>query len=122
MAELKAEGVWNDVVLVVVSDFGRTLNSNGQGTDHAWGGNYLVMGGGVKGGQILGDYPSGLGDDSDCNIGNGVLLPTTPWEAMWQPIAEWMGADDAKLDFLLPNAANFPANTLISHDEMFASS
>ena len=36
--EMKAQGVWDKVAVVVVSEFGRTLFSNGQGTDHAWGG------------------------------------------------------------------------------------
>jgi len=38
-----------------------------------------MAGGAVKGGQILGDYPS-LGEDSDVNIGRGRLIPTTAWE------------------------------------------
>ena len=40
------------------SDFGRTLTSNGDGTDHAWGGNQLVVGGAVNGGDLYGRYPS----------------------------------------------------------------
>ena len=37
--EIKAMGLWNDVVLVCASEFGRTLTSNsGSGTDHGWGG------------------------------------------------------------------------------------
>jgi uncharacterized protein (DUF1501 family) len=37
--------VWNNVTLIQTSDFARTLNPNGgDGTDHAWGGNYMMMG------------------------------------------------------------------------------
>ena len=70
------------VAIATLSDFGRTLTSNGRGTDHAWGGNHVVMGGEVRGGQILGAYPSTLAksDANPLNIGRGRLIPTTPWE------------------------------------------
>lgn len=43
--ELKAMDLWNNVTLIQTSDFARTLNPNsGDGTDHAWGGNYMMMG------------------------------------------------------------------------------
>ena len=43
--EMEAVGLWKNVTLVQTSDFARTLNPNsGQGTDHAWGGNYIMMG------------------------------------------------------------------------------
>ena len=44
---LETLGLADDVVTFTCSDFGRTLRSNGQGTDHAWAGNQLVMGGPV---------------------------------------------------------------------------
>ena len=53
-AEMKAQGTWDAVTVVTVSDFGRTLTFNGLGTDHAWGGNYFVAGGNVSGTQIHG--------------------------------------------------------------------
>ena len=46
---------WNDTVVVVISEFGRTFRENGdKGTDHGHGGAFWVMGGGVKGGRIAG--------------------------------------------------------------------
>ena len=46
---------WNDTTVVVISEFGRTFHENGdRGTDHGHGGVYWVMGGGVKGGRIVG--------------------------------------------------------------------
>ena len=51
-AAMKKEGVWDDVVLLTSSDFGRKLVGNSGGTDHAWGGHYFAMGGSVKGGQM----------------------------------------------------------------------
>ncbi|MEZ4592104.1 MAG: DUF1501 domain-containing protein [Chloroflexota bacterium] len=50
-------GVQNNVVTFTASDFGRTLTSNGQGSDHAWGGNHMVMGGPVRGSPHLRRFP-----------------------------------------------------------------
>jgi uncharacterized protein (DUF1501 family) len=48
--------VWNDSVVIVVSEFGRTFRENGdRGTDHGHGSVYWVMGGKVKGGRIAGE-------------------------------------------------------------------
>ena len=42
--EMKAQEVWDDVVVVAVSDFGRKIRPNGRGTDHAWGGMGIPVG------------------------------------------------------------------------------
>jgi len=55
-AEMKALGVWDQVAVQSISEFGRTVTTNGQGTDHAWGGNHFLVGGGVRGGVIHGQY------------------------------------------------------------------
>jgi uncharacterized protein (DUF1501 family) len=47
---------WNDTVVVVISEFGRTFRENGnRGTDHGHGSVYWVLGGGIKGGRIVGE-------------------------------------------------------------------
>ena len=47
---------WRDTVVVVLSEFGRTLRENGnRGTDHGHGTVYWVLGGGIRGGQVLGE-------------------------------------------------------------------
>ncbi len=47
---------WQNTVVVVVSEFGRTFRENGnRGTDHGHGSAYWVLGGGVKGGRIAGE-------------------------------------------------------------------
>jgi len=51
--EMKAQGTWDDVAVLLISDFGRTITSNGKGTDHGWGGNYFITGGAVRGSKIL---------------------------------------------------------------------
>ncbi len=46
ITELKLQNVWNDVTIVLASEFGRTLTPNsGGGSDHGWGGHYAIMGG-----------------------------------------------------------------------------
>jgi len=116
--ELKAQGVWGNVTIVAVSDFGRTLTGNTRGTDHGWGGNYWVAGGAVKGGRVLGKFPERLTeDDCEVNIGRGRLLPSLPFDAMWHGVVEWMGVQNVTA--VLPNAANFPAETLLSASDLF---
>lgn len=119
VAELKEQGLWNHVTIVTVSDFGRTLTSNGKGTDHAWGGNHVVLGGDIKGSQILGKFPSSLLQDADLMIGRGRVLPTSSWEALWQPLLQWIGIEKEQLPEVLPNLANFPSSQLISQQDLF---
>ena len=46
---------WDDTIVIVVSEFGRTFRENGDhGTDHGHGSVYWVLGGGIKGGRIAG--------------------------------------------------------------------
>ena len=105
--EMKALGVWNDVTLVVTSDFGRTLTPNsGAGSDHAWAGNYFMMGGDVDGGQIHGQYPFDITADSPLNIGRGRgrMIPTLSWDSIFNGIAEWCGLEgETELNSCLPN-------------------
>lgn len=108
--EMKAKAVWDSVTLIETSDFARTLTQNGNlGSDHAWGGNYIMMGGSVKGGQIAGEYPH-IKDGSPLNIGRGRIIPTTSWEAVFLPLAEWVGIDETELDYIFPNRGNFAEN------------
>jgi uncharacterized protein (DUF1501 family) len=106
-----AMGIAGSVTTMTMSDFGRTLKSNGQGSDHGWGGHALVMGGAVNGGRIVGQMPPvALGTSVD--VGEGRLLPTTASETYAASFAKWMGATDAELDTVFPNLARFPARTL----------
>jgi uncharacterized protein (DUF1501 family) len=103
--EMKAQGMWNSVTVVVTSEFGRTLTANsGKGSDHAWGGNYFIMGGAVKGGKIYGKYPSDITPAGPVNIGRGSLIPTLSWESMMNGIVQWMGLEtESDLDYCMPN-------------------
>lgn len=96
----------NCVTTFTASEFGRTLTSNGNGTDHAWGGNVMVMGGAVNGGNIYGEYPD-LTLDSEVELGYGTLVPTTSTDVYFAELAKWFGVDDTALAALFPNLENF---------------
>ncbi len=94
------------VTLFSVSDFARTLTSNGNGTDHAWGGNAFMMGGAVQGKDIYGNYPV-LALDSDVDLRNGVMIPTTPADLYMAELALWFGVPASELSTIFPNISNF---------------
>lgn len=89
-----------------ISEFGRTLTSNGNGTDHAWGGNVMVMGGPVNGGRIYGDYPT-LAENTSLDLGYGTLLPTLSTDQYFAELALWFGVAPSELSTLFPNLTNF---------------
>jgi len=122
-AEMKAQGVWQQVTLAAISEFGRTMTNNGRGTDHAWGGNYFIAGGPVRGGLVHGTFPELRVDGPDSINSKGQMLPTTPWESLWKPIASWMGVTDERIDGgVLPNAANFGSIGLLNRTAVFVDS
>ena len=96
-----------------ISDFARTLTSNGNGTDHAWGGNVLVMGNKVNGQEIYGSYPS-LALDSNLEVGGGVLIPQISTDEYFAELALWYGVPKTDLALLFPNIGNF-YNTMSSN-------
>jgi uncharacterized protein (DUF1501 family) len=112
VAELEAQGVFEDVVMVSSSDFGRSLTSNGAGTDHGWAGNHFVIGGGINGGRVYNDFPS-LSEGNSQDAGRGRQIPQYPWENIMVPIAEWMGVDSAHYPTVFPNLGNFDVNAHI---------
>jgi uncharacterized protein (DUF1501 family) len=99
-------GLNDCVTTFTISDFARTLTSNGNGTDHGWGGNCLVMGGAVNGGQMYGSFPS-LELDGDLEVGGGVLIPTTSTDEYFAELCLWFGLDPSNLADVLPNIENF---------------
>jgi len=104
-------GLQDSVTAFTQSDFGRTLTSNGDGTDHAWGGNQIVVGGAVQGQQIYGDYPLlQIGGDDD--VGGGRLIPTTSADQYAATLAKWFGIEDMDLDIVAPNIDNFAVRDL----------
>jgi uncharacterized protein (DUF1501 family) len=113
-------GLRNQVTLFTASDFGRTFTSNGDGTDHGWGGHHFVMGGAVRGGAVYGALPV-LGaknatnnnfDSSPDQLGNGALLPTTSVDQLGATLGRWFGLSDAELLDLFPNLVHFGTRDL----------
>jgi uncharacterized protein (DUF1501 family) len=105
-------GVQNNVTTFTASDFGRTLTSNGKGSDHGWGGHHLVMGGAVLGGKIYGTFHNmqvGAGNPADA--GQGRLIPDQSVDQYAATLSEWMGASPTDLATVLPNLQNFGSAT-----------
>jgi len=99
-------GVLNDVTTFTISDFGRKLISNGKGSDHAWGGNSIVMGGGVDGRKIYGEYPE-LYIGNSLDTGDGRFIPTTSCDEIFADLALWFGVSASDINQILPNINNF---------------
>lgn len=116
-SEMRTLGLWENVTIVETSDFARTLTSNGGGTDHAWGGNTFVAGGSVRGGQIVGEFPSDLSESGPQSINRGRLIPTTPLDSIWNSVSAWFGIDSRDMDAVLPKKRNFPS--LFDKDVLF---
>lgn len=103
--------VAGNVTTFTQSDFGRTLTSNGDGTDHAWGGNQLVVGNAVTGGDLYGNYPL-LQIDGPEDVGGGRMIPTTSADQYAATLARWFGIPDGDLDIVAPNLSNFTQRDL----------
>ncbi|KAL7561162.1 hypothetical protein ACA910_011983 [Epithemia clementina (nom. ined.)] len=117
---LKELGLWDQVTLLVVSEFGRTLTGNtNKGSDHGWAGHYFALGGGLNGGQSFGQYPSDLTQDGPLNVGRGRIMPTLSWESIWMPVCEWLGVSTNHCaEFVLPNSQR-TGSTMLSVDDVF---
>jgi len=106
LSALNTMGQLNNVTLFTASDFGRTLTSNGNGSDHGWGSHHFVAGGAVKGRNIYGRFPvTTLGTADD--VGSGRLLPTTSVTEYAAEMARWMGLSATEQAMVLPNLGNF---------------
>jgi len=103
----------DQVTAFTASDFGRTLSSNGDGSDHGWGAHHVVMGGAVQGGRFWGDWPEVTDHDAGAqNIGQGRLLPTMAVDHLAEALARWMGVTDAAaLDRIAPHRAAFAGSS-----------
>ncbi|MBU6437919.1 MAG: DUF1501 domain-containing protein, partial [Betaproteobacteria bacterium] len=100
-----------NVTLFTASDFNRTFPSNGQGSDHAWGSHHFVVGGAVKGGQMVGTFPDITVGGAD-DVGNGQFIPTTSIDQLGASIAAWYGVSSTDQDTLFPLLGRFATRTL----------
>jgi len=99
-------GVGDDVTSFTLSDFGRTLTTNGDGTDHAWGNVQMVAGGSVIGGNVYGTFPDQTIDGPD-DSGYGRLIPTSSIEQYGATLARWFGANETQLTTIFPHLSRF---------------
>jgi uncharacterized protein (DUF1501 family) len=104
-------GVANKVTTFTASDFGRTLSSNADGSDHGWGSHHFVMGGAVNGGRFYGTAPH-VSIQTPDQVGQGRLLPTTSVDEFAATLARWFGCDAGELPGILPNVLNFTNTNL----------
>ncbi len=104
-------GVANAVTTFTQSDFGRTLTSNGDGTDHAWGGVQIVVGQSVRGRQIVGRYPS-LALNGPDDVGGGRMIPGVSADQYAATLARWFGIADVELSRVAPYIGNFAQRDL----------
>jgi uncharacterized protein (DUF1501 family) len=105
----------SQVTTFTASDFSRTFTTNGDGTDHAWGGHHFILGGAVNGGNIYGQYPTlGLDVNGFNNPDNvtGYLIPTTSVDQYGATLGRWFGVSDADIDVIFPRVRNFQTKYL----------
>ncbi len=104
-------GHQDNVVSFTTSDFGRSISSNGDGTDHGWGNHHIVMGNPVAGGDVYGAIPRilvGGPDDSR----NGRIVPTTAVSQYAATMMNWLGMSSAEINEILPSLRNFDTQNL----------
>lgn len=106
-----ALGVENQVTLFTASDFGRSLQPNGSGTDHGWGNHHMVVGGAVNGGHIFGEIPAPEFNHNQ-DAGRGRLIPTLAVEQYAAALGSWFGLTDSELNLALPGLVNFDRHAL----------
>lgn len=104
-------GISNNVTAFTASDFGRTLSSNGDGSDHGWGSHHFVLGGAVQGKQFYGTAPAIVVNGTN-DVGQGRLIPTTSVDQYASTLATWFGVSATELPTVMPNISNYSLKNL----------
>ena len=104
-------GVANEVTTFTASDFGRTLTSDGDGSDHGWGSMHFVMGGAVKGKAFVGNAPA-IANNGPDDVGQGRLLPSVSVDQLAGTLGSWFGVSDSEMTTVLPNLGNYTVRNL----------
>lgn len=110
-------GIRNQVTTFTASEFGRNLTSNGQGSDHGWGGHHFVMGGAVRGGDLYGRFPAyslRSGEDfiSSDLLPSGALLPELSVDQYAATLARWFSVSETDQELIFPNLTQFSTRNL----------
>lgn len=110
-AAMNELAVGDTVTTFTASDFGRTYQANGVGSDHGWGNHHFVMGGAVRGGRFYGQMPTlAIGGPNDA--GEGRWIPTTSVDEYSATLARWFGVAESDMGMVLPNLGRFASNDL----------
>ena len=104
-------GVSSQVTAFTASDFGRTLASNGDGSDHGWGSYHFVTGGALKSRSFFGQAPL-LGSSSPDDVGQGRMLPSIAVDQFAATLATWMGVSSTNLNTVVPGIGNYSLKNL----------
>ena len=104
-------GVAANVTTFTGSDFGRTLASNGRGSDHGWGGHHFVVGGAVAGNRVYGQFPD-LVKGGPTDVGQGRLLPTLSVDEYGATLGRGFGVGATELPIVFPGLGNFASSNL----------
>ncbi len=105
-------GVADGVTTFTESDFGRTLQPSGSGSDHGWGNHHLIMGGAVRGGNVYGTFPFPALGGPDDSGSRGALLPSTSLDQYGATLAKWFGVSSTQMASVFPNLGYFPTADL----------
>ena len=106
-------GLANQITTFTMSDFSRAMQPNSNtGSDHAWGGHLMVMGGAVNGGQIYGTYPSWCWQARTTPDVNGRWVPTLASSQYAATLASWFGVPSGSLNTIFPSLPNFSTTNL----------
>ncbi len=110
-------GLANKVTAFTASDFGRTLATNGDGSDHGWGNHHFVMGGAVNGQRFYGVAPpvstsdaktgNAYNPENQWHVGQGRLLPSTSVDQFGATMAQWFGVAQSEMAQVFPHIGNF---------------
>jgi len=119
VAEMEAQGIWGNVAVLTESEFARTLDSNGGGSDHAYSGQQIMMSGALNGGKLFTKFPETMKSGNKRDLGRGRLIPDYPWETVLAPISEWLGLSKDETESAFPNLKNFNSTHIISYASLF---
>ena len=104
-------GIADSVTTFTASDFGRTLTTDGDGSDHGWGSMHFALGGAVKGKAFYGKAPM-IANNGDDDVGQGRLLPSMAVDQFGATLATWFGVSDTEMKTVLPNIGNYTLRNL----------
>lgn len=105
-------GMANNVTTFTLSDFTRTFKPANTGSDHAYGGHHLIIGGAVNGQATYGTFPTQVLGGPDDVTSEGRWLPTTSVDQYGATLGRWMGLSPFELAGVFPNLGNFAARDL----------